>query len=126
MESGISVKKIPWVFRNFLWNFWLMVQESGITATRMGRNVFGKFPQQGYSGDHAGLPDTAGNLYDCAASAVWRQDNVLKLKVQIIDRYLGSLFVIFAFRDDLAAVTMEKYAEAFLGEYQGTLVAKRV
>ena len=91
----------------------------------LGKNVFDKFPQWGYSGLHAGL-STPDLRYDCAASAVWGQENVLKLRVQIIDRYLGNLFAVFAFRGDLAAVTMEKNAEAFLNEYKGSLVAKRV
>lgn len=90
----------------------------------LGKNVFGKFPQTGYSGLHGGLPDEHGCLYDCAVSAAWRQEDKLALKVQIIDRYLGNLYVVFSFREDLAFVTMTKHAEQFLNEYSGQLLAR--
>jgi len=89
----------------------------------MGENVFGKFPQYGYSTLHAGAPSIDGSLYDCAASAVWCEERKLHLKVQIIDQYLGNLLVTFAFRDEMAYVTMAKTAEAFLDEYQGGMIA---
>ena len=90
----------------------------------LGKNIFGKFPQFGYSGDHAGLSTEDGSLYDCAASAAWREPQKLLLKVQIIDRYFGNLLVIFSFKDDLAVVRMEKTAENFLQEYSGTFLAE--
>lgn len=89
----------------------------------LGRNIFGKFPQAGYSALHAGAPGPEGHYYDCAASAIWCQPDKLRLKVQIIDRYLGNLQITFSFREDMAVVTMAKTAEAFLNEYQGQLVA---
>jgi len=89
----------------------------------LGKNAFGKFPQQGYSTSHGGLPDTDGYLYDCAASGVWSEPGKLKIKVQIIDRYLGNVLFSFSFRDDVAHLTMVKTAEDFLEEYQGSLVA---
>ena len=90
----------------------------------MCRNEFCKFPQFGYSNEHAGLPTTDGFLYDCAASAAWREERKLLLKVQIIDRYFGNLLAVFSFKGDLATVNMEKNAEAFLKEYKGDIVAK--
>lgn len=90
----------------------------------MCKNEYSKFPQFGYSNEHAGLETTDGFLYDCAASAAWREEKKLLLKVQIIDKYFGNLFVVFSFKDDLATVTMQKNAEAFLKEYQGEFVAK--
>lgn len=89
----------------------------------MGKNVFAKFPQGGCSDLHGGAPGPEGHYYDCAASAIWCEEGKLKLKVQIIDRYLGNFLATFSFRDDLAMVTMEKNAECFLSEYQGQLVA---
>lgn len=94
-------------------------------AFGMGRNTFGKFPQYGYSTLHAGAPSTDGSLYDCAASAVWCEEKKLRLKVQIIDQYLGNLQVTFSFRDAMAYVTMAKTAEAFLEEYQGAFLAHK-
>ena len=89
----------------------------------MGRNVFGKFPQYGYSDLYCRVPTTNGFLYDCAASAAWGEDQKLLLRVQIIDRYFGNLFAIFSFREDMATVTMSKTAEYFLMEYVGEFVA---
>lgn len=90
----------------------------------MCRNAFCKFPQLGYSNEHAGLPTTDGFLYDCAASAAWREENKLLLKVQIIDRYFGNFLAVFSFKDQIATVTIQKHAEAFLKEYQGEIIAK--
>ncbi len=90
----------------------------------MCRNVFCKFPQFGYSNEHAGLPTTDGFLYDCASSAAWREDKKLLLKVQIIDKYFGNFLAVFSFDDDVATITMQKNAEAFLKEYQGEIIAK--
>lgn len=92
----------------------------------MCRNEFGKFPQYGYSDEHGGAVSENGYLYDCAASAAWREDKKLMLRCHIIDKYLGNLTMIFAFRDDLATVHMLGNAENFLREYNGELVAQAV
>lgn len=89
----------------------------------LGKNVFGKFPQYGYSDLYCQVPTTNGFLYDCAASAAWGEPRKLLLRVQIIDRYFGNLFAVFSFRDDYATVTMQKTAEAFLDEYAGEFTA---
>ena len=88
-----------------------------------GKNVFGKFPQGGYSDLHAGAPGPVDHYYDCAASAVWCEEQKLKMKVQIIDRYLGNFLAVFSFWEDVALITMYKTAEGFLEEYQGQAVA---
>lgn len=83
------------------------------------KNVFGKFPQEGYS-DMVGTVFAPGNYYDCAASAMWTQDNKLEMAVQIIDKYFGRLTVRIAFPDEeTIAVEMNKAAEDFLDEYSG-------
>lgn len=89
----------------------------------LGKNVFGKFPQLGYSQLHACIPTTDSSMYDCAASAAWREEQKLVLKIQIIDDYLGNLAAVFCFRDNHATVRMSKTAEAFLNEYHGILNA---
>ena len=89
----------------------------------MGKNVFGKFPQAGYSQLHGGLPGPDGFCYDCAASAVWCEEQKLNLKVQIIDTYLGNFLATFSFREDVAMVRFAKTAEGFLSEYNGMLLA---
>ena len=89
----------------------------------MGKNVFGKFPQGGYSDLHAGAPGPENFYYDCAASAVWAEPQKLNLRVQIIDKYLGNFLATFSFRENFAMITMAKTAEGFLNEYHGQLVA---
>lgn len=83
-----------------------------------GHNEFVKFPQMGYSDLVAGVP-SEGNMYDCAVSADWPQEQKLRLKIQIIDKYFGQLSMIFSFKGDEISVYMQKTAEAFLDEYQG-------
>ena len=123
-ENPMGIREFSLEFLPDGTGVWHYLNEQGEKSLPfgLGKNVFCKFPQKGYSSLHAGLPDE-NNLYDCACSAVWGQKNMLKLKVQIIDQYLGNLFVTFSFRDDLVTVTMEKTAEAFLNEYKGNLVA---
>ena len=91
----------------------------------INKNVFTKFPQLGYPNERGRVPTEDGFRYDCASSVAWREEKKLVLRVQVIDRYLGNLFAVFSFRDDIATVTMQKKAEAFLEEYQGEFVAKR-
>ena len=90
----------------------------------LGKNVFGKFPQWGYSDEYGGLSGGEDFFYNCAASAAWREAQKLVLKVQIIDKYLGNFFAIFSFRDDTACVYISKTAEDFLSEYYGWINAK--
>ena len=89
----------------------------------IGYNEFGKFPQLGYSDEYGVVPTTNGFMYDCAASAVFRDGNKILLRVQIIDRYLGNMFARFTFKNGRASITMTKTAEAFLEEYQGEFLA---
>jgi len=90
----------------------------------MQRNRFGKFPQYGYSDDRGNVHDESSPfLYDCAVSAGWVEPKKLQIRVQIIDRYFGSLIISFGFRDaNVVAVNMAKVAEDFLCEYDGHLV----
>ncbi len=99
----------------------------GEKALRFGlqKNVFGKFPQLGYSDDRGNVHELTDFRYDCAASAGWLDGRTLQLRVQIIDRYFGSMTAVFGFRDEnTVAVRMVKAAEDFLGEYQGWMAAE--
>lgn len=91
----------------------------------MGENAFGKFPQFGYSNDYGTQRTTDGFMYDCAASAAWKDPNRLLMRVQIIDRYFGNMFAHFAFKGDEVAVLFSSHAEDFLGEYKGRITAKQ-
>ena len=91
----------------------------------MKKNVFGKFPQLGYSDDRGNVHEITDFRYDCAVSAGWIEDQKLQLRVQIIDRYFGSVAMTFGFRDEhTAGVRMIKHAEDFLSEYEGWMGAK--
>lgn len=90
----------------------------------LGKNVFSKFPQEGYSDETASVP-APGNRYDCAASADWPEPQKLRIKVQAIDKYFGNLNMTFRFKGDEVAVLMEKNAEAFFNEYRGNACGKR-
>lgn len=88
----------------------------------LGRNVFGKFPQEGYSDDIVPL-FAPGNYYDCAASAEWQKENKLHISVQVIDKYFGRLHMFLDFLDETClSVSMVKSAENFFNEYEGKAI----
>lgn len=91
----------------------------------VNHNVFGKFPELGYSNDFGGLRTTDGFMYKDAVSLAWLDEKKLILFVQIIDRYFGLMSAVFAFRDEWAAAQFSKVGEDFLQKYAGELVAKR-
>ena len=89
----------------------------------IGKNVYTKFPQYGYSDDYGGVRTENGFLYRCASSVAFGEERVLNLRVQIIDRYFGNMTATFAFRDDVVTVRMIRNAEDFLNEYYGVFTA---
>ncbi len=92
---------------------------------KMCENEFFKFPQEGYS-DMIGTFSEPGNMYDCACSAAWTEESKLKLKVQIIDKYFGTICMTFCFKDERVGIYMTKNAEAFLDEYCGYANGTRI
>lgn len=91
----------------------------------MKKNVFGKFPQFGYSDDRGNVHEITDFRYDCATSAAWIEEQKIQIRAQIIDRYFGSVVMTFGFRDErTAGVRMIKHAEDFLSEYEGWMGAK--
>lgn len=85
----------------------------------MGKNVFDKFPQDGYGVDFTMVP-IEGYRYNCAVSAAWLEKDKLYLGVQIIDKYFGRLHISFGFKDEnTVGIYMSKTAEFFLDEYSG-------
>ncbi len=83
----------------------------------VNKNVFGRFPQYGYSNDVGGIPSTDNYLYKCATSLAFTSENQLSIYVQVIDRYFGNLSIIMGFKNDLVSVRMVKVAENFFNEY---------
>ncbi len=93
-------------------------------AFGIDKNVFGKFPQFGYSNEYGGCRTTDGFTYDCAASLAFKEGDKLLLFVQIIDKYFGNMSMIVGVNGEYANVRMVKTAEDFLDEYVGDFVAK--
>lgn len=125
-SNPTGIEKFSFTFNDSGEGQWHYTNAQGEKCLPFGlsKNVFCKFPQTGYSKEKGGMPaEDRDFLYDCAVSAAWREDRKLLLKVQIIDEYLGNMFAIFSFRDELATVTMIKNAEAFLDEYTGEFIA---
>ncbi len=91
---------------------------------KYGDNAYGKFPQLGYSGEYACVPQGGDYMYDYAASGAWTYGNRFIIYVQIIDIYLGNISMMFTYKDDIVHVSMAKTAEYFLGEYFGMFTAK--
>ncbi|MBQ9743577.1 MAG: serine hydrolase [Clostridia bacterium] len=92
----------------------------------INKNYFGKFPQLGYSNEVGRIRTRDGFMYDSAVSATWLDDQKIMIYVQIIDRYLGTCNMTFAFRDDKISIVMRKCAEDFLNEYCGYAVGRRM
>ena len=103
------------------------VNEQGekILPFGINKNVFGRFPELGYSQDLGGLKTTDGSTYADAVSAAFLDANKLRIHVQIIDRYLGHVTMVFAFRDDYVTLEATKCGEDFLAEYEGLAVGKK-
>ncbi len=91
----------------------------------INHNVFGKFPQLGYSNDFGGLKTDDGFMYKDAASATWLEEKKIIVTVQIIDRYFGLMSAVFGFNGELAAAQFAKVGEDFLNEYNGELSARK-
>jgi len=83
----------------------------------LGKNIFGFFPQAGYSDRVGTMPGN--RFYKCAASGAWVGEKNLFIKVQIIDTYFGNLRINIGFEGNGIGILMKKTAEDFLDEYQG-------
>lgn len=88
-----------------------------------GHNEFGLFPQSDYS-DLVATVAKKGHKYEAAFSADWPEEQKLRIRVQIIDKYFGNLAIVFGFKDEsTVSVRMTKKAEGFLKEYDGIMNA---
>ena len=61
--------------------------------------------------------------FRCAASAVWKCDNNLLIKIQIIDSAIGNLYISLSYKDNYASVFLKKYEETFFNEFNGVFGA---
>ena len=92
--------------------------ESKVINFGLGKNVFEKFCEEGYS-DKVGSKRCPGNKYDSAASAAVVSPVELLIRVQIIDKYFGNMSALFTFNGDKVSLEMRKSAEDFLYGYNG-------
>ena len=90
----------------------------------VNKNVFGYFPELGYSNERGSLLTTDGFTYRDAVSLAWLEEKKLLMYVQVIDRYLGTLVMQFGFRDNEIYLIMSKCAENFLEEYNGRAIGR--
>ncbi len=79
----------------------------------IGKNIFSKLDLGPYS-------NTIGKLvekdyhYDIASSFMCTSNKKIEIDVQVIDKYLGNLFILISFKDDYAWVKVDKHAENFI------------
>ena len=125
-KNPMGITKFSFHFKNKTEGEFRYTNAQGDKVIPFGvnHNVFGKFPQLGYSNGFGGLRTTDGFMYNDAVSFGWLEDKKLMLFVQIIDRYFGLMSATFAFRDNYAAAQFAKIGEDFLDEYTGELSAK--
>lgn len=96
--------------------------KQGIKFLHFGinENVITEFPQVGYPDMQMGVL-CEGNKYPCAVSAAWLEEREIGIKVQMIGKHLGGLFITIGFTKDYnaAGVYMDKNTNCFLAEYSG-------
>ncbi|MBR2885679.1 MAG: serine hydrolase [Clostridia bacterium] len=81
----------------------------------LGYNEFSQFPGKKRMGLTASVYEDG--TYECAASAVWADENKLHIMVQIIDTYMGTLNIALGFKDNRISVRMRKHAQRILDNY---------
>ena len=124
-ENAMGITKIRLTFhgdRGFL--EYTNEQGDKKLAFGMNENVYGLFPQEGYS-NQVGSVATQGFFLKCAASAAWLEPHKLYIKVQVIDTYFGKLNIFLSYQEDKVGIHMNKAAEDFLNEYTGYAVGWR-
>lgn len=126
-ENPMGITRFSFVFHDKKTGEFCYTNAQGdkIIPFGINHNVFGKFPQLGYSDEYGATPTDNGFMYNDAVSCAWIREKELLLFVQIIDRYFGNMNARFAFKGDEAYVIFQKTAEAFLYEYEGELIAKK-
>lgn len=70
----------------------------------LGKNIIQEFPDYNFK---------------CAASAAFRTENSLLIKVQIIDTAIGNMYICLSFTDNYITVMMRKIEETYFQEYNG-------
>ena len=89
-------------------------------------NLITEFPEEGYPDMQMNVP-CPGNKYPCAVSAAWLEERKLGIRVQMVGKHLGGLYVAIGFTPDLGkvSVNMVKNTNCFLDTYSGSAVGIR-
>lgn len=90
----------------------------------INRNVFCNFPEEGYPDWVVNVPEP-GKTQPCAVSGTWVDGNKFCIKVQMINKHLGGVFITFGFKDDRIGVQMQPNTETYLREYKGCAGGKK-
>ncbi len=85
----------------------------------IGFNKFGEFPEDKRLGLTASVYED-GNYY-YGASGIWCEQSKLHILVRVIDTYLGTLSIVLGFKDNGITLTMKKFAQRILDDYEGTV-----
>lgn len=124
-ENPMGIKWFSLNFEKDVLTF-LYENSQGIKKMEAGacRNLFGKFPEEGYSKEIGGVREP-GHMYDAAFSYAFEAERNLLLQCRIIDEYLGNLSIFFGFNNEFATVRFEKTAEDFLQTYSGIMICRQ-
>ena len=120
-EAGISEFSLSFKDKTCDFRYKNAQGEKLITLGR-GQNVFGQFPETGYSAEVGGVV-CEGHTYRCASSFAWDSVDQMNARIQIIDDYIGNLFISFSFGEAYARDHLDGDAENFLTEYKGRINA---
>ncbi len=124
--NNLGMTKFSFVFDGDRGEFrYTNAQGDKVLPFGINKNVFGKFPELGYSDEVGREVTTNGHMYSDAVSLRFTEVSKLQMKVQIIDKYFGNFLATFAFAGDEAACRFYATAENFLREYNGAFTAKK-
>ncbi len=123
-ENGLGFEKFSFEFSGDTGEFrYTNDQGDKVIPFGINKNVFGKFPEYGYSDGFGGVRTDNGFMYNDAVSLCFSDDNRIWMFVQIIDRYFGNLHACFAFAGNEVVCSFKKTAEDFLQTYNGRFIA---
>ena len=87
------------------------------------KNAYTVFPEEGYPDMKMGVFEK-GNYFPCASSAAWLDEDTLGIKIQMIGKHLGALFITLGFTENEIGMRFMKNTNCFLHEYHGYAYGK--
>ena len=124
--NALGMKKFSFVFEDDHGEFrYTNKQGDKVIPFGINKNVFGLFPELGYSDEVGREITTNGHMYHDAVSLRFTEEKKVQMKVQIIDKYFGNFLATFAFVGDEVSCKFTSTAENFLREYNGRFEAHK-